>query len=284
MRSFYRHPAYDEVRRYAGVMLSILEDGIKLGVFRDDVNMRIVRDMILGALEWEIINLLVTQEWDNSAQDLQGIMALICNMIEIRHSELALELNKPSRLLRAAEKVFAEKGYRQATIAEIARTANVAEGTIYEYFKNKEDLLLSIPKRQFKDQIDSLKEVFEIKTPLRKLRRFIRYHFFLLTTKLDFLKVLLLDVLLNPGFYRSEAYGLYKKYIHLVDQILEEGKKDGSIEQDINDRIFSNLLFGSFNHITFRWLFLDQKSEVDRLGEIDEVALLLTRAVSREGG
>ena len=142
--------------------------------------------------------------------------------------------------------------------------------------------MLSIPKKQFKEQIDSLNEVFEIKTPLRKLKRFIRYHFFLLTTKLDFLKILLLDVLLNPRFYRSEAYDLYKNYINLVDEILEEGKNDGSMRPDVNNRIFNNLLFGCFNHMTFRWLFLDQKCEIDRLGEIDEVVVLLSRAVSNE--
>ena len=179
-RNFYHHKAYESIRQYAGIMLGILEDGVKKQIFREDVSMRIMRDIIFGVLDWENLNCLASQEINETVPDLEDILDLILPMITIRESHI--ELDKATRIIRAAENVFAEKGYIQATISEIARLANVSEGTIYEYFKNKEDLLLSIPEQRFKEHIEALKEIFEIKTPLRKLRRLIRYHFYLYLT------------------------------------------------------------------------------------------------------
>jgi TetR/AcrR family transcriptional regulator, fatty acid metabolism regulator protein len=122
-------------------------------------------------------------------------------------------LKKGDRILLAAEKVFAEKGFTKARISEIAKLAQVAEGTVYDYFQNKEDLLLSIPTKRFERYLKELPETFEIKNPVRKLRRFIKYHFLLFLTERDFLKVFLLQVLLNKRFYHSEAFDSLKQLL-----------------------------------------------------------------------
>ena len=195
-RNFYHHEAYDLIRQYAGILTSILNEGVELGVFQD-INMQLVRDIIFGFLDLETIRNLFLSEFEPQALDLKQVMAHISAIIEAKHTQLTLEPDKSVRILGSAEKVFAEKGYHKATIGDIARMGSVAEGTVYEYFKNKEDLLLAIPKVRIKEYIDRLDEIFEIKTPLRKLRRFIRYHFFLFWTELDFLKVFILNIHLN---------------------------------------------------------------------------------------
>lgn len=280
-RNFYQHEAYQLIRRISGTILSILENGIKVGVFRDDVDMRIVRDLILGTLDLEVINSLAAKEMDRSAQDVQEIMVLVRAMIEFAPDRSEKIMNKATLIFQAAEGVFSEKGYNQSTISEIARQAGVAEGTVYEYFKNKTDLLFSVPKLRFQEHLEALKEVFEVRTPVRKLRRFIRHHFLLYTTKPDFLKMFLLNVQFNQLFYSSEAYLLYKEYTGIVDLVLEEGKQDGSIRKDVNNRVFKNLFFGGFSHLTLRWLFLEPES-FGKSKEIDEVVNLLTRAVAAE--
>jgi len=133
----------------AGVMLRILEDGVKDGNFRDDIDMRLVRDMIFGALDFEDLSFLVTGETVDASSDLEDIMALVLPMIRKRQSWNYQPMDKANRILLAAEKTFAEKGFNKAKVADVARLAEVAEGTVYEYLRIKKDLLLSIPGKRF---------------------------------------------------------------------------------------------------------------------------------------
>jgi TetR/AcrR family fatty acid metabolism transcriptional regulator len=242
--------------------------------------MRLVRDIIFGLLDMENLGCLAAQETEGTISDLDDIMSLIIPMITIQPLTSENEMDKRSKILWSAERIFAEKGYRQATIAEIARLANVAEGTVYEYFRNKEDLLFSIPEQRFKDYLERLEELFEIKTPLRKLRRLIRYHFMLYLTHRNYTKVFLLNIQLNQQFYDLDVYKKFRQYTDFVESVLDEGKKDGTIRPDVNNRVFRNLFIGAFSHMALRWLILEQGEKTDKLEEIDEVVLLLTRAVA----
>jgi len=281
-RNFYRHEAYHLIRKYAGVMLGILQDGIKEGVFRDDLDIRLVRDIILGLLDWETLSYLTLKEINKSVTDMDGILDIILPMITSHTKSREIELDKPKRIFLAAEKIFAEKGYIQTTIRDIAKLSDVSEGTIYEYFKNKDDLLLSIPEQRFKEHIIQLEEIFEQKTPLRKLRRFIRYHFYLYMTEPDFVKVFLLHIQLSEKFYGSHVYKTFQHYIEILTDVLEEGKRDGSIRSNVNTRIFRNLFLGAFSHMALRWLILEKGAVADKMREIDEVVSLLSRAVASD--
>jgi len=279
-REFYRYEAYSLIRQYAGIIAAILEEGVNEGIFRGDANMRLVRDIIFGVIDWETLESLALKETVGTTQDLQDILNLLIPMIQIRTPSEDLE--KSSRILLAAEKVFGEKGYSQATISEIARLANVAEATIYEYFKNKEDLLFSIPEKRFREHIASLEEIFEIKTPLKKLQRLIRDHFYLYLRERDFLKVFLLHIQLNRRFFVSHVYETFHRYVEIVADILEEGKKDGSIRAQVNTRVFKNFFLGAFSHMALRWVILEKEAETDKMREIAEVVTLLCRAVASD--
>jgi len=276
-RNFYQHKAYTLIRHYAGVLLGILEDGAENNAFRSDVDMRLVRDMIFGVLDWEGLSCLAAQEIKETVPDLESILSLILPMINVKESHI--DLDKPTRILRSAESVFAEKGYLQATISEIARMASVSEGTIYEYFDNKDDLLFSIPEQRFKEHISALDEIFELKTPLRKLRRFIRYHFYLYMTEPNFVKVFLLHIQFSQRFYGSQVYKTFKHYTKIIEDVLEEGKRDRSIRANVSTRVFKNLFLGTFSHMALRWLILEE-AVTDKMKEIDEAVLLLCRAVA----
>ena len=273
---FYLTPAYQLVRDYADIMLSIIKQGMEDGAFDADLDPRLVRDVILGGLDWETIGSLAIKEVKESAPDLEDFMSLVHAMIAPRGKK---ELNKSDRILKAAETVFAEKGFARAKVSDIANLAEVAEGTVYEYFENKEDLLLSIPEKRFEIFLEELPDTFQIKTPLRKLRRFIRYYFSLFLTERKFLKVFLLQIQLNKRFYDTKAFATFRRYTHVLESIIEEGKADGSFHPDANPRVFRNLFLGAFNHLTLRWLIFGKGSEMDKMKEIDQVTNLLASAV-----
>lgn len=281
-RSFYQHDAYRLIRQYSGVMLGILEDGVHRGAFREGIDMRLVRDIILGGLDWRTVRCLSGGVDPKSVTGSKEITELVANMIQNRAGYRKEDPDKQTRIARAAEWLFSANGFGRTSIAEIAKRAGVAEGTVYEYFENKLDLLFFIPRMRFKEHLESLTEVFEIKAPLKRLRRFIRYHYFLYMTQPAFARTFLLDVQLNPQYYNSEALSYFEEYASLVDTILHEGRDHGTVRQSVDVAVFKDLLFGGFSHIALRWLILDSDGKFDKMSELDEVVSLLVRAVADE--
>jgi len=278
-KNFYKHPSYESMRKYSGIILSILENGIQKNVFRKDLNTRILRDMILGVLNWETLSCLMGRETENTVQDFESIVSLLLPMITEDSSLPEEAIPKPPRILQAAEKVFAEKGYHRATIKEIAKLAKVAEGTIYEYFEGKEALLFAIPKERFRHHIETLDELFETPSPLRKLKALIRYHFSFYSAYRDFIKVFLLHTQFNRGFPGTQAFQILMQYTERLYRILEEGKKQGIFRPEINNRVFKNLFLGSFSHMALRWLIREGNMKTDTVQEIEEVVSLFSRTV-----
>ena len=124
--------------------------------------------------------------------------------------------DKRDILLDAAVRLFAQKGYENAKISEIAKMARVSDGIVYEYFKNKEDLLLSIADRQMKADVAFMKEIFNIKHPLRKLRRFIKYYCGIYSRDQNYLKTFLLLIQTNRRFYELTTYDSFKEQNKLI--------------------------------------------------------------------
>ena len=102
---------------------------------------------------------------------MRRIVYLVDSMIMVTRPAEKPRVKRMDTIINAAEKVFAEKDFSKATIAEIAKLASVADGTIYEYFTSKEDILQSIAVKRFSTYLADVAEAFEIKNPLRKLRQ-----------------------------------------------------------------------------------------------------------------
>jgi len=281
-KAFYSTSAYKLVRQYAGILLSILEQGVKEGVFRSDVNVRLIRDIVLGALDMETIGAMASREIERSETDFEDLMKLVDSMIVVKsHSEEA-RINRADAIMNAAEKVFAEKDFTTATVAQIAKLAGVADGTIYEYFGSKEDILFSLAAKRFDTFLADAGEAFEIKNPSRKLRRLIKFHFSSFLSERQFLKVFLLQLQLSLRFYGSTAFGKFRMYFQLVEEVIEEGKGIGVFHREANARIFRNMFLGAFSHMALRWLILHESTDTDRMEEINQVTHLLSAAVSVE--
>ncbi|MCK5163792.1 MAG: TetR/AcrR family transcriptional regulator [Desulfobacula sp.] len=294
-KNFYNHAGYKALQKYAGLMLAILKKGVKEKYFRNDLNIGIIRDMIFGFLDEESLSCLAYMEIDETLPDFESIMSLIMAMIGVESDESAANVNpdaaevgagvkpdKATRVLEAAVSIFAQKGHRKATMLEIAEKAGVAEGTIYEYFKNKQDLLYSIPKDKFRIYQGRLKRVFEPKNPLEKLRCFIGEYFQIFSSDSEFLTIFLCDIKLNKQFYTTEAFISFLNTNEMLYEILNEGKESGMFRSDLNNRVFRNLFLGSFSHLAIRWFILKRVTPLEMMSELSEVTTLLCRAVTRK--
>jgi TetR/AcrR family fatty acid metabolism transcriptional regulator len=280
--NFYQTDAYRSIRRYAGILRSILDEGAKEGVFRSDINLALVRDIIFGLVDFQAITCLISEEIKDAAPDHEDCMRLLERILLVRPGPDIPTKEKRHRILQAGVEAFAEKG-SNATISEIAKQAGVADGTVYEYFKNKEELLFSIPEERFKEHLSQLEEDFSFTDPLRKVHHFIGCHFHLYLTDRDFLRVFLMITLLNRRFYSSKAYEGLGQYMRVLETLVREGIDDGTFASDCNVRVFRNMFLGAFTHMMLRWIFINKETAVNKFEEINEVSDLLADSLVDKG-
>ncbi len=168
--------------------------------------------------------------------------------------------NKHSRIIDAATKIFAKKGFYNSTIADVAKMAEVAEGTIYLYFKNKDDLLISI----FEHSIDLFvqavhRELSILKDPKEKLIRFAVLHLQLVEENPDLAQVLQIELRQSSKFMKEYEGTKFGEYLHIVESLLEEDRTQGAFRQDLNPKILRRALFGALDEMALDWLLMKKK-------------------------
>jgi TetR/AcrR family fatty acid metabolism transcriptional regulator len=188
--------------------------------------------------------------------------------------------DKYSRILEAAKHLYAEKGFKKATMLEVASPAGVAEGTIYEYFKNKQDLLLSITKNYFGNLKHNLDNAFAIDHPAEKLRWLMWRHFTLFAGDRELVSVFLKETKLKKYFYEDEANEVFVRYHDKICEVLEEGIEVGVFRPEINTRVFRNLVMGALAACYNRWYFRKPVYALDYMTELHQFIDLICSAAT----
>ena len=175
---------------------------------------------------------------------------------------------KKERILAAAEDTFAKKGYFETTIAEIAREAGVAEGTIYEYFANKKDLLYAVPEKKSVEYSEFvLNHLQGIKGALNKIRKIIWCHLYFFRTNPNFTKIMTLEIRIDPDYYESKTYENLKLYSDLVLNIVRDGIENGEIATHINPHIVRDMIMGTIEHVSIPSLIFGRDIPLENLVE-----------------
>ena len=276
-KDFYNSLAYGFIQKHSQLTLQILNVGVEQGTFRRDVDMRLVRTIIHGTLDFEAVDCAITKNIEEGSNDWQDFMALILPMIEQRGQDA--DSGKRERILSYAEEIFAERGFSKSKLADIVAKVGIAESSIYDFFESKDDLLMSITEMRLEEHMKLLPDTFNINTPLRKLRRFIQYHFDLYMQNRNFLKVFVMENLLSYKFYASKAFDSFREYMKVFEDIIEEGKSDGTFRQDVNTRLFKNMFLGAFTHMALRWIIFEEK-HFDKMREVRRLVDLLSASVT----
>ncbi|RJP33878.1 MAG: TetR/AcrR family transcriptional regulator [Actinobacteria bacterium] len=171
--------------------------------------------------------------------------------------------DKFSSIIDAALKVFGEKGYYNATISEIARTAGVSEATIYEYFGSKEDLLFAIPGEITSQAVDFLESMNAyIKGAENKIRAISYGYFNLYRDNPDYSSLVLLDLKHNRKFMEAEGYKAVQRSAGFMLNAIQEGKESGEFREDIDPYLVRSMILGTIEHFFFRWHLKGRKDEI----------------------
>ena len=185
-----------------------------------------------------------------------------------------------NRILTSATRIIGEKGFQNATIAEIAREAGIGDATIYEYFKNKEDLLLAIPVETTKDLIVQINEhMMGIKGAFNRLRKFIWWWLNYVEKNPGYGVVVLLELKTSKTYVSTEAYQAARNFYQIILNIIKEGQEEEAIKREINPYLARSLCVGAMEHIIIRWLLKDRKYSL--LQYADELADLLIDSLKK---
>ena len=188
--------------------------------------------------------------------------------------------DKRVRITDAAVEVFAEKGFHQARISDIAKKAGVADGTIYLYFKNKEDLLLSVFEEKMDYLLEGLGEaIAEVDDPIEKIRRFARFHFKQVQDHRSTAKVLQVELRLSNKFLKEYRPEKLWAYLGVFGQIVREGQSRNIFRADLQPFVLMWAFFGALDELAMQWI-LSRKTERFTLEEAaDQVAEVFIRGM-----
>jgi TetR/AcrR family fatty acid metabolism transcriptional regulator len=175
-------------------------------------------------------------------------------------TEKASKEDKSLRILDAAIRIFARKGFYNSTIADVAKVAEVAEGTIYLYFKNKDDLLISIFEHSMDLFIaEAQKELEGVTDPKEKLQRFIALHLKLVQKNPELAQVLQIELRQSSKFMKEYEAGKLIDYLNVVRGILEDGQAQGVFRKGLEPRILRRAIFGCIDELALEWLLMTKK-------------------------
>jgi len=167
--------------------------------------------------------------------------------------------NRKEMIIQAAIGTFSTKGFDASTISDIAKKVGIAESTIYEYFRGKEDILLSIPEDGMKKYLVSLdRHLGGVKGVDNKLRKIVWHLFDFYHNNKDYMYILLRELRANPRFYKSHAYKLMKKYSQMIFNVIEEGKEEGVFDKNIDTKVLRAMITGGVDHLTLPLLMLNR--------------------------
>ena len=181
--------------------------------------------------------------------------------------------DKLPAIIDAALEVFAEKGFHNATIAEIARKAHVSEATVYEYCGSKEDLLFSIPEEITRSSVERVESILPfIKGAENRLRAVVYGYYQVYRDNPQYSSLVLLDLKHNRKFMQTEGYHMVRKAAGILLGIIKEGIESGEFRSDIDPQLVRSMVLGTIEHVFFRWHLMERQEElpdfVDRVMDI----------------
>lgn len=167
--------------------------------------------------------------------------------------------DKHDRILDAAIDVFAEKGFHHARISDIAAKAEVADGTIYLYFRNKDDVLITIFEEKMGVLIDGLKLALEgVDDPLERIRTFARYHFKQVQDHEALAEVLQIELRLSNKFLKEYRPTQLWEYLNVFAGIVRDGQERGVIRQ-VDAFASMWAFFGALDEIAMQWVLANKE-------------------------
>jgi TetR/AcrR family transcriptional regulator, fatty acid metabolism regulator protein len=163
--------------------------------------------------------------------------------------------DKRQRILQAAVSVFAKKGYFGARVSEIAKKAGVADGTIYLYFRNKEDILVSLFDDLMSEHVQQVKDALpRVKDAPGRLRLVAEHHLRALGGNRELAVVFQVELRQSTKFMERFTASWLQDYFALLGEIIAQGQAAGEIRPDLPVKLGTKVFFGALDEMVTSWI------------------------------
>lgn len=192
-----------------------------------------------------------------------------------------MKKNKPKykQIIDAAVVVIAENSYHASQVSKIAKKAGVADGTIYLYFKNKEDILVSVFEEKMGQFIEEIeKGISDKQTANDKLLTLIMLHFRQLADNHHLATVTQLELRQSDPQLRLKINKVLKPYLLVIDSIIKEGIEGSSFRDNLNTQLVRQMIFGTLDETVTNWVMKERK--YDLVAQAEDVHALLINGLS----
>ncbi|MEK6408236.1 MAG: TetR/AcrR family transcriptional regulator [Acidobacteriota bacterium] len=162
---------------------------------------------------------------------------------------------KYEAILRAAIKVFAGSGFFNSKVADVAREAGVADGTVYLYFRNKDDILVSIFNHYMEEALAAGRaSLAQTDDPIEKLRRIVHAHLEGLGRDRNLAVVFQVELRSSTKFMEQFSATKVTEYLELIREVIEEGQRSGVFRSGLNTKVVAKVLFGALDEMATNWV------------------------------
>jgi TetR/AcrR family fatty acid metabolism transcriptional regulator len=174
--------------------------------------------------------------------------------------------DKRQRILQAAAKVFARKGYFAARVSEIAKRASVADGTIYLYFRGKEDILVSLFDEVMSVHLDRVRrELTGVAGAPARLRAIASEHLRALGENRDLAVVFQVELRQSTKFMERFTASWLQDYFRLLAEVIEEGQAEGTLRPDLPRKLATKVFFGALDEMVTSWILGGKEYDLGQL-------------------
>ena len=193
-----------------------------------------------------------------------------------REHEAFRGTSKRERILRAAVDVFADCGYFNAKVSQIAKSAGVADGTIYLYFDGKEALLITIFREHTRSYLHSLEQqLANVNRPEERLRIAVRHHLETLGRDRALAVVSQVELRHSLKFMSLFSQQEVADYLNVIRKIVEHGQTEGTFRRNVHPQLVAKAIFGVLDEMVTSWILSDKEHDLPSMS--DQVAdLILT--------
>lgn len=173
-------------------------------------------------------------------------------------------VDKREAIMRAAIDVFAERGYFNAQVADIARVAGIAAGTVYLYFRSKDDVLVSIFERTMRQRLAEGKAaVADIAEPAERLRQFAHLHLGMLGRDRNLAIVFQVELRQSVKFMERFSSTLLRDYLGQIRAAIEDGQARGTFRRDVNATTGAKMFFGALDEMATNWILSRRRRSLE---------------------
>lgn len=174
--------------------------------------------------------------------------------------------DKRQRILDAAVRVFARKGYFASRVADVAKAAGIADGTVYLYFKSKDDVLVSLFDDVMSEHVEAgRREVATVRGAPAKLEAIARHHLALLGGNRELAVVFQVELRQSTKFMARFTATWLKDYFDLLQGVIEAGQREGTIRKELRRKVASHAFFGILDEMVTTWVLSPQEYDLAQL-------------------